>query len=196
MTETMYRSYAADELEVRGEGDGRTVIGVAVPFNRTQKIDSTLTERFMPGAFRAQLAKPWRVHFAREHVSLGGTPIGKAVRLEETDRGLVGEFRVSDTAEGRDTLTLIRDGVISELSIGFRTGPRGSRTAADGVVERTSAHLLEVSAVLRGAYGAAAGVTGVRAEEGNEAEPEREVIEIRSRLLIPPPLPAAVRLIA
>lgn len=190
---TEYRTFDDLELEVRSEsgGDGRTVIGLCVPYNRAQRIDDTLTERFVPGAFRTQLGKPWRVHFAREHAS----PIGKAVRLEETDQGLIGEFRVSDTTEGRDTLTLIRDGVIGGLSIGFRTGPRGSRRAPDGVVERTSAHLTEVSAVLRPAY-AAAQVTGVRAEDRDAAaEPERELIVVRHRP-VPPPLPAAVHLLA
>ena len=66
----------------------------------------------------------------------------------------------SDTERGSEVLTLIRDGALSELSIGF--SPLKDKRRQDGVVERQLAHLAEVSAVTFGAYGPAASVVGVR----------------------------------
>lgn len=177
-----HRTFAPD-LEIRASakgGDGRTVEGIAVPYNRTQRIDSTLTERFAPGAFRQQIHKPGKVHFSREHVSLGGVPIGRTMELREDAAGLWGSWRVSATAAGDETLTLIEDGVLDELSIGFRAGRH--RTLGDGVIERTSAHLTEVSVVLAGAYGRAAMVSGVRADlDSDDEDDERSDIDGRTR---------------
>jgi len=47
------------------------------------------------------------------------TPIGKPTKAHEDARGLYIEARVSDTGAGRDALTLMRDGVISAMSIGY-----------------------------------------------------------------------------
>lgn len=46
-------------------------------------------------------------------------PIGRPIHLFENDMGLVLQAEISRTSQGRDALTLIRDGVISALSIGF-----------------------------------------------------------------------------
>jgi HK97 family phage prohead protease len=45
--------------------------------------------------------------------------IGKPLVMREDDKGLYTETKVSNTALGRDLLTLIEDGVIDEMSIGF-----------------------------------------------------------------------------
>ena len=151
------------ELEIRSAakgGDGRTIEGIAVPYGRAQRIDSTLVEQFARGAFNHQLAAPNRVRFAREHVSLGGTLIGRAVELRDDAAGLWGAWRVSATPAGDETLTLIEDGVLDELSIGFRE--RQNRRLADGTIERVKADLVEVSVVLQGAYGRGALVSAVR----------------------------------
>jgi len=47
-------------------------------------------------------------------------PIGKPVEAYEDEKGLFVKGRISDTADGRDCLTLMRDGVIKKLSIGYR----------------------------------------------------------------------------
>ena len=48
-------------------------------------------------------------------------PIGKPIALTETAAGLEITGKISKTQRGSDTLTLLRDGVISEQSIGFIT---------------------------------------------------------------------------
>lgn len=162
MTADLIRSFTP-ELEIRSAakgGDGRTVEGIAVPYGRPQRIDSSLTEQFAPGAFAHQLRAPNRVRFTREHMSYGGALIGKAIELRDDAAGLWGAWRVSDTPAGNETLTLLADGVLDELSIGFRE--RQNRRLPDGTIERTKADLIEVSVVLAGAYGRGALVSAVR----------------------------------
>src|SRR5689334_19610403 len=48
------------------------------------------------------------------------TPIGKALEAHEDEQGLFIRAKLSDTTQGRDALTLLRDGVIKKLSIGYR----------------------------------------------------------------------------
>lgn len=45
--------------------------------------------------------------------------VGRPMKMVEDESGLYTETKVSDTALGRDLLTLIADGVIDEMSIGY-----------------------------------------------------------------------------
>ena len=47
-------------------------------------------------------------------------PIGKPLEAEESDKGLETRARLSDTDAGREVHTLMKDGVIKRLSIGYR----------------------------------------------------------------------------
>lgn len=162
MGDTLVRSFAP-ELEIRSSakgGDGRTIEGIAVPYGRRQRISSDLVEQFARGAFNAQLAAAHRVKFAREHPTHGGALIGRAVELRDDAAGLWGAWRVSATQAGDEALELARDGVLDELSVGFIE--RQNRRLDDGTIERVTAHLVEVSLVLAGAYGRGATVSAVR----------------------------------
>lgn len=176
-SDIVYRSYVPD-LEIRSAangGDGRTVVGLAVPYNTPQRIDSRLTEQFARGAFNKQLEAAHRIPFAREHMALGGALIGKTLVLRDDAAGLYGEWRISKTAVGDETLELIKDGVLSHLSIGFRS--RQDRKLSNGVVERVTADLREVSVVLEGAYGENATVEEVRAfEELTRLDESRQIL--------------------
>ncbi|MBQ8135208.1 MAG: HK97 family phage prohead protease [Lachnospiraceae bacterium] len=46
-------------------------------------------------------------------------PIGKPLELREDEKGLFIRGKISDTQMGRDIRTLMRDGVLNELSIGY-----------------------------------------------------------------------------
>lgn len=46
-------------------------------------------------------------------------PIGKPLELREDDKGLFIRGKISDTQRGRDIQTLLKDGVLNELSIGY-----------------------------------------------------------------------------
>lgn len=71
------------------------------------------------GAFTKTLAKGWeRVKILALHND-AILPIGKPLELREDENGLYLRAKISDTATGRDVKTLIRDGVLNELSIGY-----------------------------------------------------------------------------
>lgn len=159
MSEMITRGFTPD-LEVRSSGDGRTVEGLCVPYGRRQRIHEGLTEQFARGAFASQVRAPNRVKFSRDHLVYGGTLIGRAVELRDDPAGLWGAFRVAATSAGDETLALVENGALDELSIGFRE--RQNRTLPDGTVERLRADLIEVSLVLEGAYGRKATVSAVR----------------------------------
>ncbi|PRX48678.1 prohead peptidase [Prauserella shujinwangii] len=162
MAEVFTRAFTP-ELEVLTRakgGDGRTIAGIAVPYGVPQRINPHLTEQFARGAFNAQIRAARRIPFSREHLVLGGTLIGRAVLLRDDPVGLYGEFRVSATPAGEETLELVRDGALEELSVAFREGQ--NKRLPGGVTERITAELREVAVVMEGAYGELAAVAGVR----------------------------------
>ena len=154
------RSYETD-LEIRSDGDGRTICGICVPFDVEQRIHAGLTEVFRRGAFANVARAAHRVKLLVGHDSKA-LPIGRATLLREDASGLYGEFRVSKGPRGDEILELVRDNALTDLSIGFQ--PLKDQRRPDGVVERLAAHLAEVSLVTFGAYGGAATVVGVRVE--------------------------------
>jgi HK97 family phage prohead protease len=158
----LYRSFAPD-LEVRSSGDGRTVYGIAVPWAAPTKIDDELVEQFARGAFNHQLRAAGRVKFEREHVELGGTLIGALTTMRDDAAGLYVEMRASRTPVGDETLELIKDGALDQLSIKFRE--RQNRRLAGGITERVKAHLAAVAVVMEGAYGDKAMAAGVRSAQ-------------------------------
>lgn len=183
-------------LEVRtagNGGDGRTIEGIAVPYLRRQRIDDTLTEQFAPGAFDHQLRAAHRVKFSRDHMSQGGVLIGRALELRNDAAGLWGSFRVSATRAGDETLALVADGALSELSVGFRA--QRDHPEPDGTITRVRADLVEVSVVMAGAYGDGATIMAVRSVEPGETtwRPEPRRVDQVARLLAElPELPPVV----
>jgi HK97 family phage prohead protease len=136
------------EFELRlADGDGRTIYGMAVPYNKEQRINNTITEIFRKGVFADVIRAPHRVKLLRGHGE--NNVLGRATLLKETDEGLYAEFRISKTREGDEALELVRDCALDQLSIGFM--PIKNRKRPDGVMERIKAHLAEVSLVTFGA---------------------------------------------
>jgi HK97 family phage prohead protease len=170
----LYRSFTPD-LEVRSDGDGRTIVGIAVPYGRTINVPSEgIRERFARGAFNHQLRAANRIAFARDHLPFGGVLIGATKLLRDDAAGLYGEWRVSRTAMGDETLELVRDGALRELSVGFKE--RRNRMVPDAggpITERVKADASEVAVVMAGAYGKAGAVmTGVRSLALPDGGPE------------------------
>lgn len=139
-----------EEIETRSaalvEAEEGTIEGVAVPWNQAAQIGSEYLELFERGSVEV----PSLVRLRDEH----STVIGRIVAHEDREEGLWIRAKVSDTAQGRDVLTLLRDGALAHFSIGFRPGQHRDERQADGTVlrTRTSAHLLEVSVVPFPAY--------------------------------------------
>lgn len=182
----LFHGMVTTDLELRSSGDGRTIYGIAVPWNRYQWIDDTLAEGFQSGAFNHQLRAANRVWFAREHIKLGGHQIGTPTLMRNDAAGLYVELRTSKTPRGDEALELFRDGALRQMSIMFapvqnrrivvpadEIAPhpvRGTRAVASGnvtVAVRTKANLREVALVLEGAYGDMAAGAGVRSVDGS-----------------------------
>jgi HK97 family phage prohead protease len=182
---TIVRSYEVDDVEVEraDHGDGRMVTMQAVPYGVTIDVPSEgIRERFVRGAFAHQMAALHRVQGTYLHQSQGGEVIGRLHSGQDLESGLRVAVRISNTQRGNDTLELIRDKAITQVSIGFRAG-RGQKwyRMVDGVTERTRADMFEVALVPQGAYGRNATVVGVRSldyalrhtsDEGYEVETE------------------------
>lgn len=177
MTTIEHRTFTP-ELEIRAAskgGDGRTVEGIAVPYRQAQRIHAELTEQFAHGAFAHQLRSMFRVPMTRGHQVFGGALIGRVHEAREDTRGLWVSMRVSATPAGDETLTLVQDGVLDELSVGFRAYPKRDKVLPDGTVERRRADLTEVSVELAGAYGQKAKILATRAaEDDDEHEDEQD----------------------
>lgn len=81
-------------------------------------IDS-VGDMIVPGAFREDLPR-----FLSEGVVCWqhdwATPIGVPLEAREDGYGLWTKCRISRTTKGQDAMTLIRDGVVKKLSIGYR----------------------------------------------------------------------------
>ncbi|MCK8673281.1 HK97 family phage prohead protease [Rhodococcus sp. HM1] len=155
------RTSSAD-LEIRGS-DGRTVVGIAVPFSQPTEIrdySGEYTETFQRGAFERTIRERGsKVKFLVAHDRLR-LPIGRATLLREDTSGLYSEFRVSKTESGDEVLELIRDGALDALSIGFQ--PIRDLWSNDRrSVTRTEVKLVEVSAVSFPAFEGAQ-ILGVR----------------------------------
>ena len=75
-------------------------------------------EIILPGAFKKTILERFgRIKVCWQHD--WQAPIGKPLEMREDDQGLYVKAMISDTALGRDVRTLMRDGVVSELSIGY-----------------------------------------------------------------------------
>jgi HK97 family phage prohead protease len=154
-------------VHLRADGDGRTLVGRAVPYGVRTELPGGGTERFVPGAFAKQLAPAaadqlQRVKLYASHTDrlAGQQPIGRTAMLMDRPDGLHGEWPLYNTSKASDSLELVRSGEVTGLSIGFKA--LTSRPAADGVTERHSAHLDHVTLTHEPVYDGAA-VLAVRA---------------------------------
>ena len=72
-----------------------------------------------PGAFSRTIKENFdRIKILSQHNDCD-LPIGKPIELREDDKGLFVRGKISDTQKGRDVQTLLKDGVLNELSIGY-----------------------------------------------------------------------------
>lgn len=95
-------------------------------------------------------------------------PIGRPITLEEDNHGLYTIGKVSNTTRGKDILTLMRDGVVTEMSIGFETMQDKNEKTTEGRYIRhlTEVRLWEYSPVTWAANDLAL-ITGVRGFSNN-----------------------------
>jgi len=141
-----------------GSSSGRArVSGYAVVFDSLSEDLGGYRERVMPGAFQDTLKRRPDVRFLTNHQGLPLARVSNGtLALAEDTHGLRFIAELADTQEGRDLLTLIRAGDVSQMSFAFRLdgGDEWSNTAAGLVstINRVS-DLYEISAVGIPAYG-------------------------------------------
>jgi HK97 family phage prohead protease len=120
-TTTFRTDFQVEGDETGGEEKNRLLLdgefrGIAAATDVV--VDSHPPTVIKPGAFKETIVNDRdRIKILWQHNS--DEPIGLPVHMEETDRGLEVVGQLSDTQTARDALELMRDGVVSELSIGW-----------------------------------------------------------------------------
>ena len=137
--------------------DGRTLIGMALYWNRSSKVTDDGGQSYYPESFsprsvdktikeRAGIPLPLGVFHPWSPGSPGNTPLFDepvgSVRFTSTREGLGFRARVARTELGDDILEMVNDGELTDVSIGFV--PYKSETV-EGVTVRTEIALLELS---------------------------------------------------
>lgn len=138
-------------VELRADTETGIVSGIAVPYGERTSIGGAYVEMFERGAFEG--SDSIKLFWNHDQI------IGRVLEAEDREDGYFIKAQISDTAQGRDVRTLLRDGAVDKFSVGFI--PIESRTDEDGTVIRTRAALHEVSVVPFPAY-ANASVTEAR----------------------------------
>lgn len=121
--ETRTFSLDTDELRVeRGSNRPTTIRGLAAPFNKLSGlIDGNFYEQIAPGAFKRAI-KEDDVRATVEHdmAKLLGRNKSGTLRLSEARDGLRIEIDAPDTSIGRDAVTMVERGDLSNMSFSFR----------------------------------------------------------------------------
>ncbi len=167
----------ATRFDIPADGDGRTLYARIVPYNTPTVVSDAphyieYQEAFRADAFDAQLKaagtageRPVFLNFEHEP-GLRGI-IGRAVQLMSRSDGLYGEFRILDGVDGDKALALIRDKVLSGMSLEANASRSEMK---NGVVWRTVARIKNAALTRTGiqAYPGAQ----VLAVRTNESEPD------------------------
>ncbi|XCB29636.1 HK97 family phage prohead protease [Arcanobacterium hippocoleae] len=177
MQQLEIRSTNLDSLTL--DEQARSFEARAVPYNTWQELTPSVKERFVSGALQASSQG---IKLRLEHE----ITIGVIISLEEREDGAYIVGQISQTTAGNDAYTLLRDGALTAVSIGFIPDELTDEITkdADGIaITRHKAELLEVSLVSFPAYRDAK-VTKVRSKE-NQMEntnlaTSEEVTELRS----------------
>ena len=131
-------------IELREQGERPMIVAYPAVFNvRSHYLG--FYEFIRPGAFTRTLATAPDVRANVQHggalVTIGRTTNG-TLQLSEDERGLRAVIVPPDTQAGRDTVTLVREGYVNEMSFAFRVPAGGDRwQIVDGEHHR---ELLEV----------------------------------------------------
>ena len=143
--------FQATELRLADGERGATVTGLAAPYGTWTPIRGEYLERITADTFARSIREnPTKVPLLTLH-DHKEFPVGKSTGFEHTDAGLVGTWQMDTSERAVEVTRLMREGMITGLSVGFH--PDGDAdevvTDGDGVtrVTRSNARLLEVSAV-------------------------------------------------
>ena len=109
------REHKSFRFELESTGDGGEFSGYAAVFGNVDSGNDIIEK----GAFSKTIREDFdRIKILALHNDCW-LPVGKPIELREDDKGLYIRGKISDTTMGRDVQTLLRDGVLTELSIGY-----------------------------------------------------------------------------
>jgi uncharacterized protein len=121
------RRLITTELRAVGQGKNSKIAGYAARFNSDSEDLGGFIEQIAPGAFTDALADPKLdaiCLFNHDGQPLGRTTSG-TMKVTQDSVGLFYECTVPDTQLGRDILTLVERGDISQSSFGFAIADGG-----------------------------------------------------------------------
>lgn len=145
---------------VENDDEGKLIVSGYV--NETGKQSHLLgtkkkfKETIQKGAFTRALKKGNDIHFLAEHDEnkILASTRNNSLKLVEDEKGLLMTAEISDTSYGRDYHTLIKDGILRNMSFGFSVDKDKWRKLNDGTYTRdiSDLTLYEVSVVTNPAY--------------------------------------------
>ncbi len=150
------RFFTLNNLEVRAAGDNqpRMIRGHAAVFNSLSQVIFGFREQVLPGAFTETLGDDIRALWNHNtDFPLGRTTAG-TLRLAEDTTGLFCEIDPPDTQMGRDAVTSIERGDVSQMSFAFNVLDETWNEDSQGQIIRSlvKLKLYEVSPVVFPAY--------------------------------------------
>lgn len=160
-------------LQVRSVDDeARTFTAIGVPYGQIYDLGH-YRERFEAGAVDASDAVLVYQH---------EWPIGTITAARETDEGLEIDARISKTERGNEVYTLIKDGVLRSMSVGFEMlGSREDIVDGQPVNTVTKARAIEFSVVLNPAYSDAK-ISEVRSTDNNKENRMSEIADLQAQV--------------
>lgn len=164
--------FTAEAVTIDAAGpDGnprRTISGIAVPYGVDATVSDGTTVRVLEGALPTTGKAP-RLFMNHDSTSA----IGLVVSRESTSGGMLFTAKISDTVQGNEAITLMKDGVLDSVSIGITPTKFAYNEA--GVMEISAATWTELSVVAVPAF-AGAQITDIAASI-HQDEPEISTIE-------------------
>lgn len=148
------------EVKTLGDGDTRSFEGYGSVFGVVDSYADIVAKGAFKRTLREAKQKNRTPALLWQHDP--ASPIGVYEEMREDDTGLYVKGRLSDTQLGREAYTLLKDGALSGLSIGFNTR-KAKIDEETGIRTLTDVELWETSLVTFPANDAAR-ITGVKTD--------------------------------
>ena len=161
------RTVELEYLELRDDDDGHHLVGIVAPWHSTFDAGEYL-ETFARTVFDKSIQeRGTRIPLLEQH-DRNKHPVGMSLSWENTNDGLVADFRLANTPRADESRQLVLDNMVTGLSVAFQ--PIRNRTETrDGRrhVQRLEARLDHVGLVTSSAYSEAK-VLAVRAYDPDD----------------------------
>ena len=144
----------------------RSISGVAVTYNEVATVSDGTQVKILPGALPVEGRNP-KLYMAHQSDLI----VGQVIERLDTPEGMLFTAKISATRLGEDALEMVKDGTISEVSIGIT--PIQFSYDKEGVMVVKKASWSELSLVAEGAFEGAI-ITQVAASIP-QPEPETDV---------------------